>query len=279
MHILGQRCALLGQSGANLEVLARLPAPLASRLRVALESEHALTVVHDWSELVEAVRLRPIDAVVLDPRAEGTIETDEVRRLIAHYPTLPVVVYTLLTPEVLRATVELANLGIRHLILRGFDDEPRRVRELLERLPAQQLSDIALQGLASHLDAAPPMLRRAIAKLFDAPHMFRNVEDLARAAGMTRRNLDRSLDRLGLASARMLILGARLTRAVHYMRDPGYLLDDITKKLGYGSARVFARQVRAATGLTPTKLRERGEPEQLIRELTAHLSRQGESHV
>ena len=96
---------------------------------------------------------------------------------------------------------------------------------------------------------------------------------------MTRRNLDRWLDRIGLASARMLILAARLIRAVHYMRDPGYLLDDITKKLGYGSARLFARQVRAATGLTPTMLRERGEPEQLIRELTAQLSRQGSGNV
>ena len=263
----------------TVDVLARLPAPLASHLRIALEDEHALTVVDGWGELAGAVRSRPTDVVILDPRVDGTIETDEVRKLITRHPTLPVVVYTLLTPELLRATVELADLGIRHLILRGFDDEPRRVRELLERLPAQQLSDLALQGLAPQLDAAPPMLRRAITRLFDAPHAFRNVEDLAQAAGMTRRNLDRWLDRIGLASARMLILAARLIRAVHYMRDPGYLLDDITKKLGYGSARLFARQVRAATGLTPTMLRERGEPEQLIRELTAQLSRQGSGNV
>lgn len=259
----------------TVEVLCRLPAPFVSQLRIALEGKHALTVVDGWTELTEIVRSRPIDAVILDPRIDGAIETDAVRQLMARYPTLPVVVYTLLTPELLRATVDLAHLGIRHLVLRGFDDEPRRVRELFERLPAQQLSDIVLQGLAPQLDAAPPMLKRAITKLFDAPHTFRNVDDLATAAGMTRRNLDRKLDRLGLASARMLILGARLTRAMHYMRDPGYLLDDITKKLGYASARLFARQVRAATGLTPSMLRERGQPEQLVRELTEQLSRQG----
>ena len=259
----------------TVEVLARLPSNLSSHLRVALENEHVLTVVDDWDTLSRTVRSRAIDVVIIDPRIDGAIEIEALKQLIGRYPTLPVVVYTLLSPELLRATVELANLGVRHLILRGFDDEPRRLRELLERVPAQQLSDIVLQGLAPRLQAAPPMLRRAITKLFEMPQTFRGVEDLAGAAGMTRRNLDRWLDRLGLASARMLILAARLTRAVHYMRDPGYLLDDITKKLGYGSGRLFARQVRAATGLTPSMLRQRGEPEKLIRELTAQLSRPG----
>lgn len=257
-----------------MEVAARLSPPLLSHLRLALEDEHALTVADGWSELIEVVRTRPIDVVLIDPRADGSMSTDEVGQLLGRYPTLPVVVYTLLTPELLRATVELARIGVQHVILRGFDDEPRRIRELVERLPAHRLSDIVLQGLATRLDSGPPLLRRAIKRMFDAPHAFRNVEDLACAAGMTRRNLDRWLGRLGLASARMLILAARLTRAVHYMRDSGYLLDDITKKLGYASPRLFARQVRAATGLTPSMLRERGEPEKLMQELTARLCRQ-----
>lgn len=258
-----------------MEVAARLPSPLLSHLRVALDDEHALTVADGWSDLIEVARTRPIDIVVADPRADGKIQIDEVRVLLGRYPTLPVVVYTSLTPESLKATVELAKHGVRHVVLRGFDDEPRRLRELIERLPAHRFSDIVLQGLAPNLERAPELLRRAIARLFEAPHAFQGVEDLAAAAGMTRRNLDRWLDRLGLASARMLLLGARLTRAMFYMRDPGYLLDDIIRKVGYASPRLFARQVRAATGLTPSMLRQHVEPEKFMEQLAARLCRHG----
>lgn len=220
--------------------------------------------------------MRPIDVVIVDPRAGGKIQIDEVRALLQQYPTLPVVVYTSLTPETLKATVELARCGVHHVVLRGFDDEPARFRLLLERLQANRLSGIVMQGLGPHLEEAPQLLRRAVQRLFEAPHVFHGVEDLAFAAGMTRRNLDRWLERLDLASARMLILGARLTRAVFYMRDPGYLLDDITRKLGYSSPRLFARQVRAATGLTPTMLRESVEPEKFMEQLAALLCRHGE---
>jgi AraC-like DNA-binding protein len=261
----------------NVEVAARLSPPLLSHLRAALEHEHALTVVRDWDELAAVVRSRPIDVVVADPKADGKLETAGLRTLLGRHPTVPVVVYTALTPETLKAAVELAKLGVQHVVLRGFDDEPSRLRELVERVPASRLSDIALRELLPRLDAGPALLKRAVTRLFESPHAFQSVDDLAVAAGMTRRNLDRWLDRLGLASARMLLLGARLTRAVYYMRDPGYLLDDITKKLGYPSARLFARQVRAATGLTPTMLRERAEPERLVEELTARLCRHGGS--
>lgn len=259
-----------------MEVAARLAPPLLSHLRIALH-EHALTVTDDWSELAESVRTRPIDVVIVDPRAGGKIQIDEVRTLLQRYPTLPMVVYTSLTPETLKATVELARCGVHHVVLRGFDDEPVRFRQLLERLQANRLSGIVMQGLGHRLEAAPQLLRQAVQRLFEAPHGFQGVEDLAFAAGMTRRNLDRWLERLGLESARMLILGARLTRAVFYMRDPGYLLDDITRKLGYSSPRLFARQVRAATGLTPTMLRESVEPEKFMEQLAARLCRHGES--
>jgi AraC-like DNA-binding protein len=257
-----------------VEVAARLSPPLLSHLRVALENQHALTVVDGWIELAEAVRTQPIDAVVVDPRAHGKVEIEEICALTGRYPTLPIVVYATLTPEILKAMVELAQHGIHHVVLRGFDDEPRRLRELIERLPAHRLTGIVLQGLSPRLTGGPPLLHRAVVRLFEAPHAFRGVQDLAFAAGMTRRNLDRWLDRLGLASARLLILTARLTRAMYYMRDPGYLLDDITRKLGYTSPRLFARQVRAATGLTPSMLRDRGDPEKLLEELTARLCRQ-----
>ena len=258
-----------------MEVAARLPLLLLSRLRRVVETEHILTVTGGWDELIEVVRSRPIDVVVADPRVDGTVRTVELRALLGRYPTLPMVLYTSLSPESLRATVELAQCGAHHVVLRGFDDEPARFRELLGRLPACRLSELVLQGLGTYLDEGPPLLKRAITQLFEAPHGFQSVKDLALAAGMTRRSLDRWLDRMGLASARTMLLGARVTRAFYYMRDPGYLLDDITKKLGYSSPRLFARQVRAATGLTPSMLRETVDSEMFMTQVTALLCRRG----
>jgi AraC-like DNA-binding protein len=257
----------------NVDVAARLSPPLLSRLRVALGDGHTLIVAHEWGELAQMVRTRAIDAVVVEPRADGKTYVDEIRALVEQHPTLPVVVYAALSPETLRATIELARYGVQHVVLRGFDDESRRFRELIERLPAHRLASTVLQELAPRLAEGPPLLQRAVGRLFESPQTFRSVEDLAVAAGMTRRNLDRWLERLGLASARLLIFGARFTRALHYMRDPGYQLDDITRKVGYANPRLFARQVRAVTGLTPSAMRATVEPERALQLLTARLCR------
>ncbi|MGQ0712491.1 MAG: helix-turn-helix domain-containing protein [Gemmatimonadaceae bacterium] len=259
-----------------MNVVARLPPLLLSHLRIVLGREHHVITVDRWDALENEVRRSPVDLVVADPRAEGTVRLEELRKLIRDFPSLPIVIYTILAPDTLGATVELAKLGVRHVVLRNFDDEPRRFRDLLERQPAYAMSDAVLASLARPLGSVPAELARAVERLFRVPQQFKDVNDLATAAAMNRRSLDRWLDRAGLATARMLVLGARLLRAYFYMQDPGRSLDEVVERLGYGSPRLFARQVRAATGLTPTGLRQRVPPEQFVALLTARLGRRGE---
>ncbi len=258
-----------------MELVARLPSALLSHLRVAVGREHTLIAVDGWAELAEIIRSHPVDVAIVDPRADGTVRTSELRALMSQYQSLPVVVYTSLTPDTLKATLELSKYGVQHVVLRGFDDEPRRFRELLERQLAYGMGDQVLEQLAAPLALLPVPLGNAITRLFNAPHTFQSVEDLATAAGITRRSLDRWLDKAGLAPARTLLMGARLARAYHFMRDPGYLLEDVTRKLGYPTARLFARQVRDATGLAPSELRRRLEPERFTEQLAALLRRDG----
>jgi AraC-like DNA-binding protein len=259
-----------------VNVVVRLPPLLLSHLRVVLGREHTLITVDRWEDLVTEVRRKPVDLIVADPRAEGTVRLDELRILIRDFPSLPVVIYTILAPDTLGATVELAKLGVRHVVLRNFDDEPRRFRDLLERQPAYAMSDAVLASLARPLGTVPAELARAVERLFRVPQQFRDVNDLAKAAAMNRRALDRWLERAGVASARMLVLGARLLRAYFYMQDPGRSLDEVVERLGYGSSRLFARQVRAATGLTPTALRQSVPPDEFVALLTTRLGRRGE---
>jgi AraC-like DNA-binding protein len=207
------------------------------------------------------------------------MRTAELRQLLERFATLPIVVYTTLSPEALQGVVELAKYGVQHVVLRGFDDEPRRFRALLERLPAYALSERLLESLAEPLCATPPALVRAVERLFRSPQGFHDVGDLAAAAGMTRRSLDRWLDRAGVASAKMLVVGARMLRAYHYMRDPGYLLEDVAAKLGYPTARLFARQMRLVMGVMPSAVRAGIGPEQFVDKLAAAMrQRHRETH-
>ena len=258
-----------------MEVAARLSSPLLAHLRRVLGDRNVLTAASGWGELVALVRQRPVDVVVIDPRSDGGPELAPLHALMERYPTLPVVVYTTLAPETMRITVELAKRGMRHVVLRGFDDEPRRFRELLERLPAYRLGEEALALIAEELAVGMPLLQRALTRMYESPHLIQGVESLAQAAGMTRRNLDRWLVKRGLASARVLIFSARLAQAYHFLGEPGYLLEDITKKLGYTSPRLFSRQVRATMGLAPSDLREQMPPERFMAALAAMMRRHG----
>ena len=124
-----------------MEVLAHLSPPFLSHLRIVAGREFRLTAVDDWESFAAAVRSHPTDVVVVDPRDGGGMRIDDLGSLVARYPSLPVVVYTTLSPEAMRALVELAKFGVHHVVLRGYDDEPRRFRTLLERLPAYALSE------------------------------------------------------------------------------------------------------------------------------------------
>jgi len=259
-----------------VNVVVRRPPLLLSHLRIVLGKEHHVITDDRWDELEDELRSKPVDLLVADPRAEGPVRLEELRTIIRNFPSLPVVIYTILAPETLGATVELAKLGVRHVVLRNFDDEPRRFRDLLERQPAYVMSDAVLASLARPLGTVPAELARAVERLFRVPQQFKDVNDLASAAAMHRRSLDRWLERAGLASARMLVLGARLLRAYFYMQDPGRSLDEVVERLGYGSSRLFARQVRAATGLTPTALRQSVPPDEFVALLTERLGRRGE---
>lgn len=260
-----------------MEIAVRIPDPSLAFLRRVVGDENVLTATSGWDDLITVVRRRPVDVVVIDPRTERGTEFGPLYELMERYATVPVVVYTALAAETMRQAVELAQRGVRHVVLRGFDDDPRRFRDLLERLPAQRLGGEALASIGDVLPEMSPLVQRAFARMFESPHLVTDVESLAHSAGMTRRTLDRWLEKRGLASARMMIFSARLAQAYHYLGEKGFLLEDVTKKLGYTSPRVFSRQVRATTGLAPSVLREEMPPEKFMAALAAMMRRRGVS--
>lgn len=250
-----------------MEVLALLPPPLLSHLRIVLGTQHSLAAVESLPALAEAIRQRAADVVVVDPASVGASSMAELGDLIARHPTLPFLAYTALSPTALRPVVELSKRGLQHVVLHRYEDEPRKFRDLLERQSASALTETMLDLLAPRLVNAPPALVRAVERLFRQPHGFYTVGDLARAAGTTVRTVYRQCETAGLASPRLLVVGARLLRAYQFMRDPGHSIEDVAAKLGYSAPRMFTRHARLALGTTPRDLRRQLTPGEVIARL------------
>ena len=254
-----------------MEVAARLSDPLLSTLRIALGGDHVVLPLPSWGALAHTLGERRVDVVVLEP---APLRDDELRTLVElleRHPAIPVVVYTVVTTTSMRATVALALAGARQVVLKGFDDTPRRFRALLEELGDAAWRSELWPWVAERVAHTPARIEGAVERLFRYPHRYVDVADLVRASGLTRRTIERWLGRVGIGSAKMLVLSARVERAHHLLRHSAASVGEIATRLGFPSARLFARQVRLATGCPPTALRHALTSAELREALTERL--------
>lgn len=254
-----------------MDVVAYLPAPLLSHLRIVLGDRHQLTPVDGWEALDAAVRREQADIVVLDPTLPGTVRVSETVVLQQRYPSVRVVVYTSLTPSAMRMVVELAKHGLQHVVLHRFDDDPRRFTELLTQLPGHALGELLLEKVNDAVAALPPRVGGAVARMMRAPRHYSTVDDLAAGAGMTRRQLYRVLEGAGFTSPRLLVQAARAVRAFAFLRDPGRLLEDVSEKLGYSEPRVLNRVMLELVGTRPLEARGTMNPQEFVERVAARL--------
>ena len=255
-------------------VAARLSDYLLTQLRVALAREHTLLSVPTWAELEGVVRDRPVDVVVLEPVPVTTDDLAPFLSLLRTHPAVPVIVYTSITPAAMRVTVELAQRGVHRVVFRGIDDAPTSIRAIMQDLSDAGWRSALWPWVAARLARGPGGLERAVGELFQAPHRFADVNDLAAAAGLTRRTLERWLTRLGVSSAKLLLVSARVERAHSLMRSSSADIATVAQRLGYHSPRLFARQVLLATGSPPTALRRGLTSDELTSRLVALLDRE-----
>src|SRR5438105_7949677 len=149
---------------------------MRAQLTMALGSTHTIVEAADWSDLQTAVRHGPIDVVVADPATLGEQGIDVLHRMRAEFPSVPVIVYTALTPESIRAVLRLARMGIHEVVFARIDDRPQRLRELVETLPSYTLAERMVDDLADVLANLPVSVQRAVDTLFRTPGRFKNAQ-------------------------------------------------------------------------------------------------------
>ena len=254
-----------------MDVVAYLPAPLLSHLKIVLGDRHQLTPVDGLEALDTTVRRAHVDIVVLDPTTPGTVRLDETVLLQERYPSLRVVVYTSLTPSAMRMVVELAKHGLQHVVLHRFDDDPRRFSDMLTQLPGYALGELLLEKVQDAVAKLPPRVGTAVTRMMRAPRHYSTVDDLASGAGMTRRQLYRVLEAVGFTSPRLLVQSARAVRAFALLRDPGRLLEDVSEKLGYSEPRVLNRVMLELVGTRPLEARGTMSSQEFVERIAARL--------
>ena len=232
-----------------------LPASRLQRLRTAAPDLYAVVSARTWADAVEVIRVRPVEMVVVDPFFEGRSRIYEIERLRFLFPSLPLLVYAALAPEVAGVLLQLGRLNIRRALFERFDDAPASLRLALKGELEQSAPRRVMQALEQRLAGLPERLRWALDAMVHAPAEAATVSSLAQRANLTRRTCERAFLRAGLPSPRSLMGLVRALYAHRLLLDPGYTVEDVAQRLGFGRAKALQNCLRDVFGCTAGDLR------------------------
>src|SRR6267143_761079 len=116
-------------------VLAAIPDAQLQRLRRATATRFTFVHAGNWGETLAVIRSRPVEIAVVDPLLSGAARALEIERLRLLFPSLPLILYTSLTPQLASVLLVLGQCGIRHVVFSRFDDHPTRFARCSSRNP------------------------------------------------------------------------------------------------------------------------------------------------
>jgi len=252
-----------------LSIAVFLPPQLLAHVRHVFVKEPDFFIAGSWKELEDIVRREPVSVVIADPAADGVVDVDAMASLLQRFPSLPLVGYVMLTPTAFGAIAELARRGLNHVVLHKFGDSRERLQQTIARVQTNPASEKVMVRLTPVLRQVPLALSRAVSDMFDRPHRYTSVLELATTAAMPSVSVYRYLDNVHLGSPKKLLIAARLSRGLTYLKDPGYSVREVAIKLGYRHARIFTAHVIEVFEMTPSQLRSRMTEDDAL----AHLIR------
>src|SRR2546425_1034850 len=150
-------------------ILAAVPDIQLLNLRRAAAARFTLARAGSWAEALSPIRARPVELAVVDPLLSGEPRTREIERLRVLFPSLPLVLYTTLTPRTAGVLLTLGQRGIEHVIIARYDDHPLRLREVLAEEEAHSASRQLLDQLADALAPLPRELRWGLEEALRSP--------------------------------------------------------------------------------------------------------------
>ena len=252
-------------------ILAYLPTRLLRHLQFVLGSERAPLIARTWADIDPILQSKPISAAVIDPSSDHPSKELELEQLMRSYPSLPVIAYLPLTAKAFGAVSNLAEKGLRHVVLYSHDDEDVKFLSLIEQAQTSPLTTRLLGELEPRLTMLPLRLAKAVEKLFTQPHLFPNAQDLSRVSAIPLVRSHRALREAGFSTPKKIFIAAKLLKAYAYLGDPAHSVNAVAKKLGYRHTRILADHSNELFGLNPSRLHSYMTDDQAIEKILASI--------
>src|SRR2546428_147277 len=150
-------------------VLGAIPEIQLQRLRRAAPARFALAHAATWETALATIRARPVELAVVDPLLSGTASAKEIEQLRHLFPSLPLILYTALTPPTAAVLLALGQQGVRHVVFARYDDHPGHLRHVLVAEEARATSQQLLEQFAWALAPLPSELRWVLEEVLRAP--------------------------------------------------------------------------------------------------------------
>jgi len=236
-------------------LLAAVSEPRQVRLRALDPTRYAWVPADSWAQALSLIRTRPVELAVVDPLLGDQPRPHAIERLRLLFPSLPLLVYTELSPLTASALLKLGRAGIQRAVFQRFEDGPNALRAVLEAELEHSVSRQVVTALQERLRELPEPIRDSLAMMLYDPGAGLTVSELAQRALLSRRTCERFFTRVGLPSPKWVMLLMRLLYAHRLLLDPGHTVEDVAIKLGYGKVRTLQRHLRAVFHLSAGELR------------------------
>jgi AraC-like DNA-binding protein len=252
-------------------VATLLPVPLRQeRVRAALRDRHGLVSCDSWDGLLTACARKAVTVALVDlyPDAPGTDTTasfDALRRLRRRFPSVTVVLYTSSSTARPHDLFEAGRFGMEGLVLADQDDDPRRLRAIIDQAEARG----AIELLRPALTDVKPTVRDALLLCVTRAHQQLKPDDLAAVLGLRRKLLSERLVSAGFPTSQRLIAWGRLIVAARLLEDPERTADGVALALDYPSGSAFRNACQRYVHAAPHQVRARGGAGYVIKELLA----------
>lgn len=254
---------------------------MAARLRRAAAGSSAAAPfrVAESASWAEAHRLalaaRP-DLVVFDPYASSSAAAGECGAFCASFPGVPLLAYGDFDGRRARDLLALGVAGVRDVVLRGQDDDPRSFRRRLEEVLSRDAAD---DTLAVVDDLLPPSVRPLFHRLLLHARAGLAPDAVARQEHCHPKTLRVRLRAAGLPSLNRLIVWARLIHTSQLLARSERSIERTALEAGFPSAAALRTQLRRYTGMAPHELRGHDGADRLLERFRAECRASGRPHA
>jgi AraC-like DNA-binding protein len=227
-----------------------------ARLAEALRHQAAVRFCDRQGELLTLVEHGLASLAIVDMRDRDGISTlSTVRQIRDQFPSVPVVLYCVLSPDSSRDVLDFARAGVNDLVLRGVDD----LRLTLRSAVQTALDHCSAKAMLEEIEPlVPANLLPILRYCLENGRRNLKVEGVAVALSVHRKTLRDRLNAAGFPSPSSLISWCRLLVAARMLEDRGRSVEQVALLLDFPSGTSLRNMMKRYTGLVSSEVRENG---------------------